>query len=674
MKSKMKWLAIGICILFVSSLFTDFILSVGTLRVDSTNGSYNGSYTCINKNNVVGGTLGDNHTEVLSMVTTENITVLSNGDSDVTILTTIPPSPLTPLYREALGAPIDARMGETMPIPEEKALYCRVGNISGEVGVGEVNVSNFSETFVPVREELFNATVKEHLCLLGFLMEPSDAEMIPWGSKGEMQFSLNAHVDGFAGKEIVNHKGLCRRVWEINVGPRDENYTGYALGHLLDQMSFIQLLLGSLDGVQKYYYEWNISIELPSGSVIVNEEEITDVGWRLWFGGGTYTEAFVSVEGSTVILSQKTVVGEDSFTISPEELFQALSAFRVFKIEYQLGIAHPSWGSSQPLSGVQQMGDFPKHLFKQFPLHIVPQPVSFSIGPAKVSVTPAIYITAKLTWNCDKNGLQYFESSMMVTPKINISITATLSATAKKTYEGPSWEYNIHTFTILIGVVPVFIAVEAEANTQLEVSAEAKVTFTVEAYARVDAEYGVKWTRGVGWGSISTTSPGQCGIREGPTLSGQVSLTVKPSIGLRVQALLYWLAGPYLEISPYAEGTVTVTASGECTWKVELGADVNCGMTFADELEKHLGLEDFNITLGTLKWVTWHGVCGEPGPPHPPEKYDIHITLVTDECGTTEPSPPGITDCEWITQVEAKPKEGFKFGHWMLDGQYIDRD
>jgi len=156
-----------------------------------------------NSSDIVAQYLDSNSTEVFSLSTTEDITVLSNGDADITISTIVPSSPLADLYRDVLGAPSNASIGEKMPIPEKKTLYGTL-NISSEVGVGEANVTKMD---IPVREQFYGSMAQDQLFLLGFPVTFVDSQMTPRGTNNEMMFSLDAYIEGFAEKEFVGD--LC---------------------------------------------------------------------------------------------------------------------------------------------------------------------------------------------------------------------------------------------------------------------------------------------------------------------------------------------------------------------------------------------------------------------------------------------------------------------------------
>lgn len=658
----MKWLVIGICVLFVSGTFSEVTYSAVTMDDNSRNGPDG------NGPDIVAQSLDPNGTEVFSLSTTEDITVLSNGDADVTISTIVPSSPLADLYRDALGAPSNASIGKTMPIPEEKTLYGTL-NISNEVGVGEANVTKMD---IPVREQFYGSMAQDQLFLLGFPVTFVDSQMMPRGTNNEMRFSLDAYIEGFAEEEFVrNMETEPGRTWEIYVGPVDENSTSVAMGYLLTQMRFMQGYLASMAGDQAYYYEWDIAIELPAGATILNEEALSALGWQLYFGEDTYIEALVSVEEEAVSLQQLIVVGESDFLITSEQLFEALSAFRVFKIEYQMNSEKEGIYPQDPFLDVEQASSA-RETDWEFPWShtISPGELSLNLGPAKITITPSLTVSGYIGWDFYWFWLQYFEAWMKFEPSITVKMEASVSASYSNTWEKQLLNWNLARFSFTIGFVPVWADLDFSATLKLQFSAEGKITFEAMTFASVWFKCGVRWTKDYGWENIDETGVNPCTL-DGPHISAEASATLRPSFPLRLKLMFYSLAGPYVEFEPYGLGTVTFRLPpNPSSWKVRIGAAINAGVTFAGFLKKLLGLEDYGFEIYDWLWKEWSDEIVPPPPQIPPTPANLTIKRVNPECGTVTHDRPRLTNIV-VANVTAHPKnpmEDCKFARWILDG------
>jgi len=654
----------AVCVLFISSAFSGVMQSAGAGVGDVWNDS------SVYRSGGVAETLGSNGIEVFSMTTREDITVLLNGDSDLTISTMVPSSPLAEMYRIGMGAPSNASIGETMPIPEMMTLLGTI-NISQEVAVGDVNVSKMD---IPVRQQFYEAMFQEQLFLLGFLINPVDSQMMPKGSENEIRFSLNAYVAEFA----KNIEDMPSSLWEINVGPVDENATSLATGHLLAQMEVMQGFLESLADEQAYHYEWDIAIKLPVDAILLNEDELLGLGWKILFGGGSFMEASVSLDGETVIINHLMVVGESDFTVTPEELFQALLNYRVFKIEYELNSGKSSLNLSQPTSNMIRTNNFNTTDWSySWSNTISPGSYSMNFGGgtvnAGVTVTPSLTVAGHIGWESDFSVwegfyLESFEAWMEIEASITVRITASASSSYSHTWDKSLFEWKVARFTFMVGIVPGWADLEFSGILQLEFSARGELTFIATASASAWFRYGVEWTDDDGWDTIQRGGVKPCTLN-GPAITAEANAVLRPSLKLRLQLLFYSAAGPFVEFEPYAECTVSFKLLPPSTWKIEVGTSINAGVTFAGTLERILGLEDYDFTIYEWVWETWSGTITPPPPNPPPKKYNLTIKTKISSFGDTYPM---VGTYNYVggtvLNVTAFPKAGYKFGGWILDG------
>jgi len=422
-------------------------------------------------------------------------------------------------------------------------------------------------------------------------------------------------------------------------------------------MRFMQGYLASMAGDQAYYYKWNITVELPAGATILNGENLSALGWQLYFGEDTYIEALVSVEEETVSLQQLIVVGESDFLITPEQLFDALSAFRVFKIEYQIH-SEKEWIYPQnPFFDIGQAGNA-RETDWEFPWShtISPGELSLNLGPAKITITPSLTVSGYIGWDFYK-----FE------PSITVKMEASASASYSNTWEKQLLNWNLARFSFTIGFVPVWANLDFSATLKLQFSAEGKITFEATTFASVWFKCGVRWTEDYGWENIDETGVNPCTL-DGPHISAEASATLRPSFPLRLKLMFYSLAGPYVEFEPYGLGTVTFRSPPDpSSWKVRIGAAINAGVTFAGFLKTLLDLEDYDFEIYDWLWKEWSDEITPPPPPIPSIPANLTIEVVNSKCGTVTHDRPRLTSIV-VANVTAHPKEGCRFDRWILDG------
>ncbi len=635
---KMKWhkfTTIIVCMLFVSSAFSTALNN----RMEAKN---------------------DDTMEVLSMKTIENITVLENGNASIFINSTISSSPLADMYRNALGAPSNISTGKIIPVPEKMTIY-GVINISNETSLVEANISKMD---IPVREQFYDALFLDHYFLYGFEITPAAAYIMPRGANNEMKISVEATSEGFARKEVK----VIAAPWEIYIGPQDENETGLAFGHLLTQVKFIQGFLDSIDGRQQYYHEWNIAILLPEGSTILNEDELDNLGWKLFLGNDSFIDAQVTANGRIVTLQQVIVVGEEPIAMEKEDLIQYISSFRVFKIDYEMGGNVICWHSLKT-NGVN-LSDWSY----KWSTTISPGGYSATFGgggaQATITFTPSMEVSGYIGWRFSWFSLKSFTAWMKFEPSITVGIEATASMELEKTWQKQLFTLRIARFSFWVGFIPVWANLEFTGILQLKYGIDGKVTIAATATASVWFKIGVRWTSSNGWEDLCDKGVNLCELK-GPSISAEANAFLRPSLKMRLQLMVYSLAGPFVEFEPYAEGSISVKTNEPSTWKIEIGSALNAGITFAGFLKSLLDLEDYEFNIAKWIWKIWSGTIIPPKPPKP-KIYVLKINAITPEFGGTNPGigEHKITEGQTI-MVRAIPKTGYRFGYWLLDGVKI---
>lgn len=523
---------------------------------------------------------------ILSMSNVEDVAILENGDAQVTLLINVAGSTLAEMYRKMLAAPSDAGVGEEMPIPENKT----------ENGV-----------VIPVREEFYKSIKQEQKSSLGFATWILGSSMVPRGEQDECIVSINAYASlHVANVTAVGSDGI----WEIVVGPKDENATAAAAGLVFTMVAFAQQMLGSLEGDQVYEISKTVKIRVPEGATILNGDELAGLSWTLSLGGGTFMSASVSVDdSSTVILNERTVVTEQNITVTPMEIFEAFHDYKVFTIKYLFPGHAVIGGESDWASESDWSCSWSWPWSASFPMEW-----TYTYGGAQISakltITPSFTLSGYLGWDFNwHGGLEWFKAWIGASASLKVKLEVTATAEITKTWEQTLFEVTLYRFTFTIDYVPVWIDLDLSLIASLSAGADAKVSFTIEADVGASFKGGVKYDDG--WSAIKEADT--YAHLTGPTItSAEGSAWIEPSLKFRISFLVYSVSGPYLEFQPYIRGTLTYYVLEEFgTWEITTGFRLNAGVTFKGWLKDLLGLSDHYFTLYDWTIKEWSGHWGQ---------------------------------------------------------------
>jgi len=524
-------------------------------------------------------------TETLCVITTENVTMLNDGRSLVTLLTVVPSSPLADIYRKSLGVltPTD---GESQ-IPEKKTeIVDVVGNVT------EIGISN--------RESFYRGIEQEQSLFLGGILEIFNSRMTPHGDKDDFWVSVSA----FASLQIINSTNVgSDMVQEIGIGPMNREATNALSRFLFSKITFIQMMLTSLEGQQVYDYTWITRISSPSHGTLLNSDELDGLNWEMDFGGGTRMVASVSIDhASTVIINERTLVSENGITATPEVLLEDFSTYKTFNLRCKLP-GSASIHSEPPTSaGVWSYS-------WDYPLWSQSIELTFSQGTlsATLTVTPSLTISGYVGWDFDLGGLNWFEAWMSVTASINVEFEATATASYSYTFQHTLFEWKT-TYSFWVGLVPVWADLQFTSSASLTIGAYAKISFYAQAEAQATFKAGFKWTRSNGWSGISevTTSAS----KTDPNISALAAgASARAAIQFRLAFLFYGVAGPFVECETDANAAITyIHPNG--SWEVSVNLKVVAGSTFAGWLKNLLGLGDWSTVIYERQLASWNGNWG----------------------------------------------------------------
>ncbi len=533
------------------------------------------------------------HAEVLSIVLMENVTILEDCSSQLSLLIDIPSSPLAEMYRKSLGAPLEASVDEEMPIPESILL-------SADTEDGE----NITQIVIPAREEFYKSIEQQQQVSLGFVTEIFDSKMVPRSKSNGCQISVNA----FTSLPIVDISPVDSHYeCEIAIGPRDINAIGAVVGSVFTSIELIQLMLESLPDEQLYECFWNTRIELPANAQLLNGHEIAGLCWKVDFGGGTYMNAWVSLDGSsTIVLSEKTVVTEQKISATPKYLYEAFSCYKAFNIEY-LTNQPPEY--TEQAGEVTESGDTWFYTWTATWSDSASKSFTYGSLDALLTVSASITLSGYVGWDFDLfEGLTRFESWMQLETSVDVDFEATATESLSKTWIEDLFEWKTTFWGVYFGV-PVWADLEITATGVLTVSAYGNLLVTAGASASGILKAGVTWTSEAGWlGILEVDTSAE---RYGPTIEAEAGVWVRPSVEFRIAFLFYGVAGPFIEFEPYATATVTCSyppPHGE--WEITANLKIVAGATFAGWLKDLLGLDDWSTTLYDEALESWSGSWG----------------------------------------------------------------
>ncbi|MFX0185896.1 MAG: hypothetical protein ACFE95_22660, partial [Candidatus Hodarchaeota archaeon] len=317
----------------------------------------------------------------------------------------------------------------------------------------------------PVKESFHQGITMEQLLLLGFDTSVIQSKIMPWTANNGTKVSIVANSLHLASYTTLPN-------WQIDIGPMEENAALLAADFVFTKIEYMMLMLQSLPGDQIYKFNWQMGIELPSGSTLLDLSKLNGLNWTIDFGGGSFMQANVTVNSGRVVIDEIMVVAEQNITANETYLATAFAEYKVFSINYTY-TPPPSGGGSGSQINMQvnkPEGDWSKTWTYTIAPRI-PQK-TWSLGPLAVTLraTPILttqwYLGWERTWAFGK--LKWFETWMKITP--SITVEASVSVTARYT---KTWSYTFATwstrFSFWAGSVLVW------ANLKLQVTGSIRV-------------------------------------------------------------------------------------------------------------------------------------------------------------------------------------------------------
>ncbi len=454
--------------------------------------------------------------------------------------------------------------------------------------------------YVPIKEDFEQAISDEQFTLLGFDMNVTESKVTPWAAGNSVNISLTAYAPQIA--EFISF-------WRIPVGPRDETALNNSVNFLYWKVQFLQKMLRKLAGDQVYEGSWMIEFTLPPSVSILNAGELLGLNWTIDFGGGTFMEANVTLDTTSldpkIYVSETMVVTERNITISEGNFTDAVTQYRVFNIDYiqTTGANNSAVTRSETPRINLRYSKFEKTFRFTLPIPEYRKTWERGSATATVYVRPQLSIEWRVTGRFDwwLRCLKRFGTWIRVDASIRARGWAYAEDSADKTF-GPTTfgSLTLTRWSFAIGPVPVWATLRLSSHGKIRV--ETSGTAHIQLDGRADGWFrtGVHYHRGSGFDT--TWNRGfHAHVRSPPFAMFSGDLTVTPSGSVRLSLLFYDIAGPFVEGEAYIPLTLSYPPAAIESFKLKFR--VNYGLTFADWLKSLVGLKDWTGEMG--HWTIW---------------------------------------------------------------------
>ncbi len=526
-----------------------------------------------------------NQTLSLSMV--ENAGLPGYGSSSpLTVEINVPSGPLANTYRNMFGAS-NATVNSVVPMPQ--------------VSPSGMTAASYYQTFA-----------QQQQVSLGIVANITSSSMVPLTSLG----AFNATLGGSALFNATIGHGSSSDTWRVFLGSNGPNGTSQLFQNIFSYMISARWLLNATS-MRAYQSRWDVFFQLPTNGTLANGASLSGMNWTIAFGGGSYVAAGLSLaDQSSVDLTEVTMVTSQNITMTPSSIQSALTGFENFEIDYS---TPPS--STAP-GGVLSISPFPDFSI-DWSVGINP---SFTIPTLDFGdqvcnaqnncVSEEIRTTAQATlgaslgihldWNPGSSFDTYFQVDLSTNLKFDTQFT---TAASHQFTLARSPRIHITTFWFFIAfLVPAWADLNVVLEADLSVGLQGTIDFSSQASLSDTFKAGLQWTNSNGWGPIISNSFSES--LSAPQVGAQIAGDFQLSFPIQVQLLLYSVAGPAVNFTPYADVTLTLASTGTPppgTWKLDLGFRIEATVAFEQHLKDLLGLGDNTLTLYNVILKTFTG-------------------------------------------------------------------
>jgi len=488
----------------------------------------------------------------------EDITVLPNGSSVISLFIEIPPSKLSEIYANAFFGDSDDN------------------NVS-------VNKDVYSAVFL---EQFLNSLKEYHLYSLGFSIIINTFNIYANDFDG-----LLIHVQASSRMPIIRifDKSSLNK-WSISLGSHYNSSITASYHNVYIQ--FIEILLESIPDEQVFRHNWITQINLPVNSTFSNPE-INGMNWNIDYGGGNYKDTIVVVEDDDIItIEECMLITEEKTTIDPDQLISLYSHYKKFEVQFTTPYHIVGIGST-----IQSWLDFPMpKLTVNLPFSSSWNstsifPISYDSIYAEITVLSEFKVDGYVGWEVGLSGTSWFTSWVTIQPTIKVDMKLNASAYYYNNWTKPIFSRRIP-FYFQVGPAPLWFDVVPSIDLIIEVEAEGSIYVNVGVTITGKYKIGSTYDKNEGWSRINP-EPTYAAIFDGPYIEASASIRITPSIDFRLSILFYGVAGPYVSFEPYSDIILGFTSPPpEVNWILTVNFNISAGVTFADWIAK-LGIEDY---------------------------------------------------------------------------------
>ena len=233
--------------------------------------------------------------------------------------------------------------------------------------------------------------------------------------------------------------------------------------------------------------------------------------------------------------------------------------------------------------------------------------LDFKVNQGHIDFLPRIDVGARISWFRLKELHAILRGDLglyLDSYEMKLAVTGSGNVTEKYKKESETFIEQRRPYVTFIGPMPVLFIFTKKISLDLTPTVTASTVFTGKFQAGVGVAAGVQWNRGVGWQPVSgATSLFDATAPQFEGVEGAASLRI--AVVPELNVLVYGVAGPYVNLEPYAEAAAAallgfnagLPVSLDWETKVALGLNLNLGAKFSLFGKKDLLQTGFAIPL-----------------------------------------------------------------------------
>ena len=169
-----------------------------------------------------------------------------------------------------------------------------------------------------------------------------------------------------------------------------------------------------------------------------------------------------------------------------------------------------------------------------------------SIVSGGITFGPSFHFDANISHGAVQSAQAYIKNSFIG----NATYKVTLKKAYQNTYTKNLASWNQTAFTVVAGVVPLWVTFNMQIDANVGIKAVATCWVQQGVTVSSSIKVGTSWTRTIGWTNISD-APSPSFSATNPTFNCNANLTIEPGLKVYLSANLYSVLGPQLCVNPY---------------------------------------------------------------------------------------------------------------------------